>query len=123
MSHTADTTPQNAELQPDTSHCRVERNSEKTAGHALGSSFGSRIMIFMIRIYQRTISPYLPDQCRFEPTCSHYAVEAFRKRGFWAGSLLTAWRLLRCQPFCKGGYDPVPERGFRSHLSRKTSNQ
>ena len=43
----------------------------------------------MIRIYQRTISPYLPDQCRFEPTCSHYAVEAFRKRGFWAGSLLT----------------------------------
>ena len=67
----------------------------------------------MIRVYQILISPWLPVRCRFRPTCSQYAVEAFRKRGFLAGMVLTAWRLLRCQPLCKGGYDPVPEHGFR----------
>ncbi|MBR7120860.1 MAG: membrane protein insertion efficiency factor YidD [Lentisphaeria bacterium] len=71
-------------------------------------------MIFLIRIYQKAISPWLPCQCRFTPSCSHYAAEAFKKRGFWMGMVLTAWRLMRCQPFAKSGHDPVPETGFRN---------
>ncbi|MDD3118838.1 MAG: membrane protein insertion efficiency factor YidD [Victivallales bacterium] len=66
-------------------------------------------MLFAIRIYQKIVSPWLPPVCRFTPTCSHYAVEAIKRYGAWRGGWLTVWRLLRCQPFCKGGYDPVPE--------------
>ena len=62
----------------------------------------------LIRLYQKTLAPYIPSCCRFTPTCSHYALEAYRTHGFWRGSLLTAWRLLRCNPFCRGGWDPVP---------------
>ena len=80
-------------------------------------------MIFLIRIYQKAISPYLPCQYRFEPSCSHYAVDAFRKRGFWMGVLLTAWRLMRCQPFGKSGYDPVPEKGFGRTENPKTQEK
>lgn len=65
------------------------------------------LLIFLITLYQRYISPWIPCQCRFVPTCSHYAVEALQIRGFWVGIGLTVWRLLRCQPFCRGGYDPV----------------
>jgi hypothetical protein len=50
----------------------------------------------------------LPPSCRFTPTCSEYAMEALSKHGAWKGSLLAIWRILRCNPFCKGGYDPVP---------------
>lgn len=74
-----------------------------------------RLMIWLIRLYRKHISPLKPPCCRFTPTCSAYALEAFEKRGFFAGLILTVWRILRCNPFCKGGYDPVPERGFRSH--------
>ncbi|MBO7327391.1 MAG: membrane protein insertion efficiency factor YidD [Lentisphaeria bacterium] len=73
----------------------------------------ARAAIALIRVYQKTISPWLPCCCRFEPSCSHYGVDAFRKRGFLAGSVLTIWRVMRCQPFCRGGYDPVPDKGFR----------
>ncbi|WP_419646642.1 membrane protein insertion efficiency factor YidD [Victivallis vadensis] len=66
------------------------------------------MLIAIIRVYQWTISPLLPNCCRFEPTCSCYAVEALRIHGFWRGAGLTIWRLLRCQPFCRGGLDPVP---------------
>ena len=65
-------------------------------------------MEWLIGFYQRAISPHLPKCCRFTPTCSQYALEAYRTHGFWRGSTLTIWRLLRCQPFCRGGYDPVP---------------
>jgi len=68
------------------------------------------IAIGAIKLYQWTISPLLPRCCRFTPSCSHYAVEAFKLHGMLKGSALTAWRLLRCQPFCKGGFDPVPSR-------------
>ena len=68
----------------------------------------ARMLIALIKVYQKTISPWLPCRCRFEPTCSHYAVEALSKHGFFRGSALTVWRLLRCQPFSRGGYDPVP---------------
>ena len=73
------------------------------------NKFGVGVLIFFIRIYQLTISPWLPECCRFRPTCSVYAVEALRKHGVLKGGLLSAWRILRCNPFCKGGDDPVPE--------------
>ena len=72
------------------------------------------LMIWLIRFYRKFISPLKPPCCRFTPTCSAYALEAFMKRGFFVGLILTVWRILRCNPFCRGGYDPVPERGFRN---------
>ena len=72
------------------------------------------LMIGLIKLYRKFISPIKPQCCRFTPTCSAYALEAFEKRGFFMGFLLTVWRILRCNPFCKGGYDPVPERGFKN---------
>ena len=71
-------------------------------------------MIWLVRLYQKFISPLTPPCCRFTPTCSAYAIEAFTKRGFFIGLILTVWRVLRCNPFCKGGYDPVPEKGLRN---------
>lgn len=78
----------------------------------------SRVMIALVRFYQRHISPLKPPCCRFTPTCSAYAIEAFTKRGFFVGLLLTVWRILRCNPFCKGGYDPVPLHGLRNPRCR-----
>ena len=72
-------------------------------------------MIWLIRLYRKFISPIKPPSCRFRPTCSAYAIEAFSKRGFFAGFILTAYRILRCNPFSRGGYDPVPERGFKPY--------
>lgn len=68
------------------------------------------ILIVFIKFYKRAISPYLPKACRFTPTCSVYAIEAIEKFGAIRGTLLAAYRVLRCNPFCRGGYDPVPER-------------
>ncbi|MCX7963656.1 MAG: membrane protein insertion efficiency factor YidD [Candidatus Sumerlaea chitinivorans] len=62
-----------------------------------------------IRLYQRLISPVLPPSCRFYPTCSNYALEALQTHGLFRALGLIVWRLARCQPLCKGGYDPVPE--------------
>ena len=73
------------------------------------------IMIWLISLYRKYISPLKPPCCRFTPTCSAYAIEAFQKRGFFAGLILTTWRILRCNPFGRGGYDPVPERGFKPY--------
>ena len=67
-----------------------------------------RIMIAIVRGYKKYISPLLPPSCRFTPTCSEYAVEAIQKHGAWKGGWLAVWRVLRCNPLCKGGYDPVP---------------
>jgi len=67
-----------------------------------------------IRLYQRLISPALPRRCKYEPTCSAYAVEAIQTHGVLRGLVLAAWRLLRCNPFSHGGYDPVSaQRLFR----------
>jgi len=57
--------------------------------------------------YKRYISPYLPPACRFYPTCSEYAREAVLKHGVLKGALMSAWRIVRCNPLFKGGYDPV----------------
>ena len=72
------------------------------------------VMIWLIGLYRKYVSPIKPPCCRFTPTCSAYALEAFKKRGFFVGFILTVGRILRCNPFFKGGYDPVPERGLRS---------
>ena len=69
------------------------------------------ICIWLVRFYQKFLSPLKRNPtCRFTPTCSAYAIEAFQKRGFFVGFALTVWRILRCNPFCPGGYDPVPEK-------------
>lgn len=64
--------------------------------------------LFAIRIYWLTLSPIIGGQCRFEPTCSRYGAEAYRRYGALRGTWLTARRVLRCHPFHPGGYDPVP---------------
>ncbi|MBQ5881800.1 MAG: membrane protein insertion efficiency factor YidD [Bacteroidales bacterium] len=64
--------------------------------------------ICLIRFYQLCISPYKPACCRFTPTCSAYAIQAFRKHGPIKGLFLTVWRILRCNPWGGSGYDPVP---------------
>jgi putative membrane protein insertion efficiency factor len=61
----------------------------------------------LMRVWRLTIGAVIPDSCRFTPTCSHYAAEAFHRRGLFIGAALTLWRLLRCHPFHPGGYDPV----------------
>lgn len=66
------------------------------------------IMIFLIKIYQKIISPCLPKSCRFYPTCSQYFIEALKKYGFFKGSYLGIKRILKCHPFNDGGYDPLP---------------
>lgn len=65
------------------------------------------LVIVLLKTYKYTVSPLLPPACRFYPSCSSYAIEAFEKYGFWKGTRLAVGRLLRCQPFCAGGYDPV----------------
>ena len=67
-----------------------------------------KFMLTAIRFYQRGISPLFPPRCRYIPTCSEYALEAVEKYGAAKGTLLAAKRFLRCDPFHKGGYDPVP---------------
>ena len=70
-----------------------------------------RIVLAPVRLYRRLLSPLKPvPTCRFLPTCSEYAIEAVERRGVIVGSLKAVWRLLRCHPFCRGGYDPV-DRG------------
>lgn len=70
-----------------------------------------KVMIFLIRTYQVTLSPrFSHGACRFTPTCSQYALEAIEIHGVFKGTALALWRILRCNPFCKGGYDPVPPK-------------
>jgi uncharacterized protein len=66
-----------------------------------------RIVLAPIAAYQRVISPALPRRCKYEPTCSAYAVQALREYGILRGLVLASWRLLRCNPLSHGGFDPV----------------
>lgn len=81
-------------------------------GHAAGRvGRGARAaLIAPIRLYQRVISPALPRRCKYEPTCSHYAAQAVKEYGILRGLILAGWRLLRCNPWSYGGYDPVHEQ-------------
>ena len=63
-----------------------------------------------VKFYRRCISPFIGPHCKYTPTCSRYALDAFREWGIFIGFFLTLYRLLRCNPFSKGGYDPVPKR-------------
>ena len=67
-----------------------------------------RVMIKGIRIYQKYLSPLKHTKCPYYPTCSQYGLEAIEKYGAFKGGLMAIWRILRCNPFAKGGYDPVP---------------
>jgi putative membrane protein insertion efficiency factor len=67
-----------------------------------------RSAVLFIRAYQLTLRPLLPSGCRFAPSCSHYAQDAVRAHGLFAGLGLALWRVLRCHPFSSGGWDPVP---------------
>lgn len=69
-----------------------------------------RAMLASLRFYKRRISPLLPPACKYTPTCSEYAMQAVERYDAVYGGYLAARRLLRCHPFAKGGYDPVPER-------------
>jgi putative membrane protein insertion efficiency factor len=68
----------------------------------------TQLALGLIKLYQNTVSKVLPPVCRFQPTCSHYAFEAIKRYGFARGSWLAAKRIVRCNPFSEGGYDPVP---------------
>ncbi|PID83019.1 MAG: membrane protein insertion efficiency factor YidD [Clostridiales bacterium] len=65
------------------------------------------ILLFLVRFYRNKISPHIGRRCKYYPTCSHYAMQALEKYGAFKGVYLTLWRLLRCNPFSKGGYDPL----------------
>jgi len=80
----------------------------------------ARLLVRMIRYYQKNISPSLGSRCRYVPTCSEYTAEAIETFGALKGSAMGAWRILRCHPFAKGGYDPVPEKktGLRAGPGR-----
>lgn len=70
----------------------------------------TRLLLLLLGLYKRLLSPLLGPRCRFHPTCSDYARIAVARFGPWRGALLAGWRLLRCQPLCDGGMDPVPEQ-------------
>lgn len=70
----------------------------------------SKFLIGLIKFYRKCISPLKLPCCRFTPTCSQYAIEAITIHGAFKGTMFAIWRVLRCNPFCKGGFDPVPEK-------------
>jgi hypothetical protein len=74
------------------------------------NSFFSKILIIMVKIYQYSLGYFLGGNCRFEPSCSNYAIQAIKTHGAIKGGFLSIKRILKCNPFCKGGYDPVPKR-------------
>ncbi len=73
----------------------------------------ARPLIGLVKAYRAAVSPWLGANCRFEPSCSRYAIEALETHGAWRGTLLTARRLSRCHPWGGSGYDPVPGRQER----------
>lgn len=69
-----------------------------------------RPLIWLIKFYRKYISPKTPPSCKFTPTCSQYGLEAIERFGAIKGGFMTLWRILRCNPFSRGGYDPVPQK-------------
>lgn len=76
-----------------------------------------KILLFLIKFYQKAISPLTPPTCRFHPTCSHYGFEAIETHGVFKGSWLAIRRISKCHPFHEGGFDPVPEKKSKSDSS------
>ena len=81
------------------------------------------ILTVLIKFYQKAISPILPGSCRFSPSCSEYALEAIARFGAVRGSLLSVYRILRCNPFCRGGFDPVPQKFTFKRQSGEETNK
>lgn len=79
-----------------------------------------KLLIKFIKFYQRYISANRPPTCKYYPTCSAYSIEAIEKHGSFKGVLMSTWRILRCNPFSKGGYDPVPNH--KNHKINKVEN-
>lgn len=83
----------------------------------------ARLLILILKGYKKYISPLLGHHCRFIPTCSEYGMQALAIHGACKGTLLTAWRVLRCNPFGKWGYDPVPEKGHWVNPERRLQKE
>ena len=77
-----------------------------------------KIFIFPIKLYKRYISPHLGDNCRYWPTCSEYTMQAIDTHGVIKGIILGSLRILRCNPWSKGGYDPVPPKGMWTNKNK-----
>ncbi|HEY2216751.1 MAG TPA: membrane protein insertion efficiency factor YidD [Solirubrobacteraceae bacterium] len=89
-------------------HVRAEPGAGRArSGKASAATVVRALATAPIVVYQRVISPAIPRRCKYEPTCSRYAVEAIKQYGIIRGAVLAAWRLLRCNPWSYGGYDPV----------------
>jgi uncharacterized protein len=89
--------------------------SERKAAPGSAARLARNVVRAPIFVYQRVISPGLPRRCRYEPTCSRYAAQAIGEYGILKGLVLAAWRLLRCNPWSPGGYDPVgAQRVFKA---------
>jgi len=80
-------------------------------------------LILLIKFYKKAISPFLRPSCRFYPTCSTYSLEAIEKHGALKGSYYSIKRILRCQPFSKGGYDPVPVAYNSPNILKENENK
>ena len=94
----------------------MEDSREIEPGEARSERIGllARGLIGLVRLYQIVLGPIMGGHCKYAPTCSHYALAALREHGALRGSVLTVWRVLRCNPFSSGGLDPVPPRKHRS---------
>jgi putative membrane protein insertion efficiency factor len=81
------------------------------------------LLLTLLRGYKWALSPFLPPACRYVPTCSDYAAEAIERHGAFRGSAMAIWRVLRCHPFVRGGYDPVPwnEVAAATQINRRTA--
>jgi putative membrane protein insertion efficiency factor len=78
----------------------------------MASRIARAVAVSPLVVYQRVLSPVLPRRCKYEPTCSHYAVDAIGRYGILRGVVLAVWRLLRCNPWSYGGYDPVEDQSL-----------
>ncbi len=77
-----------------------------------------QVLMGLVKAYRLLLSPWLGSSCRFEPTCSAYSLKALEQHGVIAGTTLTVYRLVRCQPWCQGGHDPVPQTSPFSSFTR-----
>ena len=106
------------------SAARAGLRPDSAAARWLGALHDSprRVLVALVLAYRFALKPWLGNACRFEPTCSAYALEALRRHGAMAGAALGATRLLRCHPWCQGGHDAVPQEAprFFTRLLAKT---
>ena len=112
------------EVGHDTQHEDVKVHNASTEVETLqAASWSTQVALFVIRFYQRCVSPFTPPSCRFYPSCSHYAYGSIGRFGLWRGGWMGLKRICKCHPFHPGGYDPVPEleMNTRPTSTRETS--